>query len=311
MIELKSLRSTYGATLVEIGKTNKDVVVLEADLGKSTCGQMYQDVYPERFFEMGIAEANMASVAAGLSLTGKIPFFASFAVFSTGRCYDQIRTSICIPKLNVKICGSSAGMSDYGDGSTHQSIEDIATMRVLPNMQVFSPCDANEVKNMVEYMAENDGPMYIRINRNDLPLLTPVDRPFIPGKVYTMAEGDDAVVFATGVMVSKALEAIPILKGKGISLKVVNVPSIKPIDANEIVSICNEVSVVITAEEHSVIGGLGSTISEILASRLAKKVIYVGVEDVFGTSGENYDVLLEKYNLTVDKIVQTVEKAIG
>ena len=207
MSEKMSLRNAYGKTLVELGKENENIVVLEADLGKSTMGILFQEPYPDRFFEMGIAEANMASVAGGLSLTGKIPFMASFAVFATGRCYDQIRTSICIPKLNVKICGSSAGLSDFGDGSTHQTVEDIATMRALPNMQVFSPVDAVETEKIVRYMAKEKGPMYLRVNRNDLPVLTSKDEEFVPGKVYTIREGKDAVVFATGVMVSIALEA--------------------------------------------------------------------------------------------------------
>lgn len=311
MSELKSLRRAYGDTLVALGADDKNLVVLEADLGKSTFGQLYQDVYPERFFEMGIAESNMISTAAGLACTGKTAFAASFAVFSTGRCYDQIRTSVCIPKLNVKVCGSSAGLSDYGDGSTHQSIEDIATMRVLPNMQVFSPCDAVETEKIVRYMAAEKGPMYIRINRNDLPVISENEGEFVPGKLYTLREGKDAVVFATGVMVSKALEAAEILEKEGVSVKVVNVPSIKPLDGDGIAKICGEVKGVVTAEEHSVLGGLGSAVSEQLAQRLAKKVFYVGVEDSFGTSGENYNVLLEKYGLTADAICKAVRQSLS
>lgn len=309
-MEKRSLRLTYGETLVALGKENENIVVLEADLGKSTNGQMFQNIYPDRFFEMGIAEANMASVAAGLSLTGKIPFFASFAVFSTGRCYDQIRTGICIPALNVKICGSSAGLSDFGDGSTHQSIDDIAIMRVLPNMQVFSPCDAVETEKIIRYMADNKGPMYIRINRNDLPVLTSADGVFIPGKVYVLREGTDAAVFATGVMLSNALEAAEELEKENISVKVVNVPSIKPIDKETVCSICAGVSGVVTAEEHSIHGGLGSAISETIADCVAKKVFYVGIDDSFGTSGENYDILLEKYGLTAKHIADAVRRSL-
>lgn len=252
----------------------------------------------------------MASVAGGLSLTGKIPFMASFAVFATGRCYDQIRTSICIPKLNVKICGSSAGLSDFGDGSTHQTVEDIATMRALPNMQVFSPVDAVETEKIVRYMAKEKGPMYLRVNRNDLPVLTSKDEEFVPGKVYTIREGKDAVVFATGVMVSIALEAAEELEKEGVSVKVVNVPSIKPIDADSVAEIAAGVKGVVTAEEHSVIGGLGSTICECLAPRVAKKVFFVGVQDSFGTSGENYDVLLKKYGLTKENVMAAVKKSL-
>ena len=307
---MKGLRKAYGETLVELAGENKNIVDLEADLSKSTMGTFFEAKYPERFFEMGIAEANMASVAAGLSLTGKIPFMNSFAVFSTGRCYDQIRTSICIPNLNVKICGSSAGLSDFGDGSTHQTVEDMATMRALPNMKVFSPVDANQVASIVRYMAANQGPMYIRINRNDLPVLTEENQEFIPGKVYTMREGKDAVVFATGVMVSIALAAAEDLAKEGIDLKVVNVPSIKPIDADAVAYIAGSVKGVVTAEEHSVIGGLGSAICECLAPRIAKKVFFVGIQDRFGTSGENYDVLLNGYGLTKENIVASVKKSL-
>ena len=225
-----SLRTAYGETLVELGKENKNIVVLDADLCKSTMSVMFENTFPDRFFEMGIAEADMASVAAGLSLTGKIPFFASFAAFVPGRCYDQIRTSICIPGLNVKVCGSSAGLSDFGDGSTHQSIDDMALMRLLPGMQVFSPVDAVQTKQIVEYMANNKGPMYIRINRNDLPVLTPEDQKFIPGSIYTMHEGDDVAIFATGVTVSIAMKAAKQLTDEGIQAKVLNVPTIKPLN---------------------------------------------------------------------------------
>lgn len=310
MSEKMSLRKAYGETLVALGKENENVVVLEADLSKSTMGTLFEAAYPDRFFEMGIAEANMASVAGGLSLTGKIPFMASFAVFATGRCYDQIRTSICIPKLNVKICGSSAGLSDFGDGSTHQTVEDIATMRALPNMQVFSPVDAVETEKIMRYMVKEKGPMYLRINRNDLPVLTSKEEEFVPGKVYTIREGKDAVVFASGVMVSIALEAAEELAKEGVSVKVVNVPSIKPIDADSVAEIAKSVKGVVTAEEHSVIGGLGSTICECLAPRVAKKVFFVGIQDSFGTSGENYAVLLKKYGLTKENVMDAVKKSL-
>lgn len=307
---MESLRIAYGKTLVELGAINEDIVVLEADLGKSTMGCLFEQEYPERFFEMGIAEANMASVSAGLSFVGKIPFMASFAVFSSGRCFDQIRTSICTAKANVKICGSSSGLSDYGDGATHQCVEDFATMRVLPNMQVFSPVDAIQTSQIVRYMAENKGPMYIRINRNDLPTITSESDEFVPGKVYVVKDGNDAVVFASGVMVSLALEAAKALALENISLKVVNVPSIKPIDKEEVVKIASSVKGVVTAEEHSIIGGLGSCISECLSERLAKKVYYLGVKDSFGESAENYTVLMEKHGLTCNGIIEKVKASL-
>ena len=302
----ESLRTAYGEALVKLGKEDKCIVVLEADLCKSTMGVLFENAYPDRFFEMGIAEADMASVAAGLSLTGKIPFIASFAAFSTGRCYDQIRTSICIPGLNVKICGSSAGLSDFGDGSTHQSIDDIALMRVLPGMQVFSPVDAIQTGQIVEYMAKNNGPMYIRICRAELPILTPQDQIFTPGTIYTMCEGSDVAIFATGVTVSIALKAAEELSSKGISAKVLNVPSIKPIDDLAVLDVCGSVKGIVTVEEHSIYGGLGDAISAIVAPKIAQRHIRVGMQDVFGTSAQNYDVLLEHYGFTPDNIVKAV-----
>ena len=306
MMEKKSLRTAYGQTLVELAETMPELVVLEADLSKSTMGKLFGDKYPNRFFEMGIAEANMAGVAAGLSLTGKIPFMASFAVFATGRCYDQLRNGICLPKLNVKICGSSAGLSDYGDGSTHQSVEDIALMRVLPNMQVFSPVDAVQTAQIVRYMAENEGPMYIRINRNDLPVYTNASEPFEVGKVYTLRKGNDVAIFATGVMVSLAMEAAEKLQTQNISVRVVNVPSVKPIDKDAVLDICSQVRIIVTAEEHSVIGGLGSLIADIISEHSPKKVVKVGVQDKFGTSAQDYKTILDAYGLTVEAIANAV-----
>lgn len=299
-------RTAYGETLVALGAEYENLVVLEADLSKSTQGSIFEQAYPERFFEMGIAEANMASAAAGLALVGKLPFMASFAVFSTGRCYDQIRTSICIPKINVKICGSSAGLSDYGDGSTHQSVDDIAIMRVLPNMQVFVPADANQAVSVMRYMAANEGPMYFRLNRNELPAVTGQGAPFVPGACEILRDGEDAVVLACGVMVSLALEAADMLAEKGISLRVVNVPSIKPLDAESLEKAASGVRAVVTAEEHSVIGGLGAAVAE-KGVAVAKMI---GVQDIFGTSAEGYGVLMEKYGLTAQNIAQTVSSVL-
>ena len=243
-----SLRTAYGEALVEQGKENPNIVVLEADLGKSTMSNLFQNAYPERYFEMGIAEANMASTAAGLALTGKIPFINSFAVFSTGRCYDQLRQTISIAGLNVKICGSSAGLSDYGDGSTHQSVDDMGLMRALPGMTVLVPVDAVETTKRVAAMVSNPGPMYIRINRNDLPIVTPTAPPFEIGKLYTIQEGKDVVVFANGVMVSRALTAAEELKAEGVSVKVVNVSTIKPLDRQAVIDCAKGMKAVVTAE---------------------------------------------------------------
>ena len=301
-----SLRTAYGEALVALGRENKNIVVLEADLGKSTMSSLFQAAYPERYFEMSIAEANMASTAAGLALTGKIPFINSFAVFSTGRCYDQLRQTISIAGLNVKICGSSAGLSDYGDGSTHQSIEDMGMMRGIPGMTVLVPVDAVETTKMVAAMADHSGPMYIRINRNDLPILTPADTPFEIGKLYTIREGGDVVVFANGVMVSRALTAAEELAAEGISVKVVNVSTIKPLDRQAVIDAAKGMKAVVTAEELSVIGGLGSAIAEALRRENRAPLDFVGVEDVFGTSAYNYDELLAHYGLTSQAVAAKV-----
>ena len=301
-----SQRTAYGEALVELGSINRDIVVLEADLGKSTMSCLFQAKYPERYFEMSIAEQNMASTAAGLALAGKIPFINSFAVFSTGRCYDQLRQSVAIAGLNVKICGSSAGLSDYGDGSTHQSIEDVSLTRGIPGMKVFVPVDAVETAQMVKVMVETPGPAYIRINRNDLPHLTPAERPFEIGKINTMREGRDAVVFANGVMVSKALQAAEQLAQEGISLKVVNVPTVKPLDRAEIIACARATKCVVTAEEHSVIGGLGSAVAEALRLENGVTLDFVGIEDVFGTSALNYDEIMAHYGLTANTIADRV-----
>ena len=302
-----SLRTAYGEALVEQGKENPNIVVLEADLGKSTMSNLFQNAYPERYFEMGIAEANMASTAAGLALTGKIPFINSFAVFSTGRCYDQLRQTISIAGLNVKICGSSAGLSDYGDGSTHQSVEDMGLMRAIPGMTVLVPVDAVETTKMVAAMVSNPGPMYIRINRNDLPIVTPTAPPFEIGKLYTIQEGKDVVVFANGVMVSRALTAAEELKAEGVSVKVVNVSTIKPLDRQAVIDCAKGMKAVVTAEEHSVIGGLGSAIAEALRLEKGGPLDFVGIEDVFGTSALNYDELLEHYGLTAQAITSKIK----
>jgi transketolase len=306
-----SLRKAYGETLVEIGKENVNVVALEADLGKSTMSCLFQDQFPERYFEMGIAEQNMASTAAGLSIAGKIPFYSSFAVFASGRAFDQIRQGICIPKLNVKICGSSSGLSDFGDGSTHQDIEDIAILRALPNMTVLVPADANETRKMVRAMAKTSGPMYIRINRAELPLITSEDGEFEIGKLYTVKEGKDAAVFANGIMVSTALAAADVLEKEGITVKVVNVSTVKPLDKQGVQDIVKDCRGIVTAEEHTVIGGLGSAIQEAMAGAEGKPVQMVGIMDEFGTSAHSYEELMVHYGLTADSIAAAVRKVLN
>lgn len=303
----KSLRTAYGETLVELGRNDANIVVLEADLGKSTMSILFQNAYPERFFEMGIAEQNMASTAAGLALTGKIPFISSFAVFAAGRAYDQLRQTISIAKLNVKICGSSSGLSDFGDGSTHQAVEDVAIMRAIPNMTVLVPVDAVETRKMVVAMASWPGPVYIRINRNELPIYTREDGPYQIGKLYTVRDGHDVVVFANGVMVSKAMEAAEALALQGVSVKIVNVSTVKPLDRGAVIACAEGCKAVVTAEEHNIVGGLGSAIAEALRGVTGQPIEFVGIKDCFGTSANNYEELLAHYELTPQAIVDAVK----
>jgi transketolase len=299
-------RMAYGNTLVELGKNDQRIVVLDADLGGSTMGKLFEEAYPERHFEMGIAEANMTSVAAGLAQTGRIPFTNSFAVFAAGRAYDQIRQTIATGKLNVKICGSSSGMSDFGDGATHQAVEDIAIMRAIPNMTVICPADANETVQAVKAMVDMSGPCYIRLNRNDYENVTAQDKPFDIGIPSVLKEGRDIAVFATGIMVGKAIEAAKELEGK-ISVKVINVSTIKPMNKEAVISLVKGCKAIVTVEEHSIVGGLGSAISEVLCKE-CKPIEYVGVNDVFGSSAHNYDDVLNYYGLTKEHIMEAIEK---
>jgi transketolase len=305
---IQNPREVYGRTLVELGRENHDVVVLEADLGKSTMSCYFEQAFPERFFEMGIAEANMTSFAAGLSLTGKIPFTNSFAVFAAGRAFDQIRQGICIPGLNVRIVGSSCGLSDFGDGSTHQSVEDVAIMRAIPNMTVLVPADGNETRSMTRALVEYQGPAYMRITRNDVPDAMLVDEPFVAGKPYLIRQGSDAVVFANGQMVSLALEAAGILSDAGISTRVVNVSSMKPVDMAALAALADGMKGVVSAEEHSLIGGLASLIREALQGR-AVPMSAIGIDDRFGQSAHSYEDLLQAYGLTSAHIAAAVRQA--
>ena len=308
-----NMRKAYGQALLELGRENEKIVALEADLGKSTMSNMFGGEFPERYFQMGIAEANMISVAAGLALTGHIAYASTFAVFASGRPYDQIRSSVCIPRLNVKICGSSAGLSDFGDGKTHQSVDDITLMRVLPNMKVISPADAYETAKAVKAMAKIPGPCYIRVNRNDVPLVTEAGDVFEFGKVRLMRDGRDAVIYATGFMVYQAMEAAKLLEAEGISARVVNIHTIKPLDTEGVCGYAEGMRAAVTVEEASVYGGLGSAVCEALtegpsASRIA--VLRMGIEDCFGTSAANYDDLLTAYHLQPADIAEKVKAAL-
>ena len=299
-------RVAYGETLVELGKENEKIVVLDADLCGSTMGRLFEKAYPQRHYEMGIAEANMVSVAAGLSTTGKIPFANSFAVFVAGRAYDQIRQTIAIGKLNVKIVGASAGLSDFGDGATHQSVEDMAIMQAIPNMTVICPADANETAAATRAIAEYDGPVYIRVNRNDYENITKEDKPFVIGETTVMREGTDIVLFATGYLVGVALKAAENVADK-ISVKVVNVPTIKPLNPEIIRDHAKGAKAVITAEEHSVVGGLSSVVLSALA-KTKIPVDTIGMNDTFGCSAHNYNELLAYFGFTDEGIAARIEK---
>jgi transketolase len=309
-MKLQNPRQVYGETLLEMGRINKNIVVLEADLGKSTMTCLFEKEFPDRFFEMGIGEANMTSFAAGLSLTGKIAFTNSFAVFASGRAFDQIRQGVSIPRLNVKIVGSSAGLSDFGDGATHQSVEDIAIMRAIPNLTVLVPADGIETKKMTRMMIRHEGPFYMRLNRHDLPDIFDEDQEFEIGKSYLVRDGKDIVVFATGIMVYKAVEAAELLEKEGISVRVINVSTLKPTKEEEIKNFASGVKGIVTAEEHSLIGGLASVITYILRGN-GIPISTIGIEDKFGQSAHNYDELLEEYELTSAKIVSSVRKLIN
>ena len=299
-------RAAYGSALMELGKKNKDVVVLDADLGSSCMTKEFEAAFPERHFEVGIAEANMTSMAAGLALTGKIPFTNSFAVFASNRAYDQIRQSIAIGNVNVKIVGSSAGLSDFGDGATHQSVEDLATMRALPNLVVLSPADPNEAYQATLAAAKHKGPVYLRINRSDYPSVTPEGQEFVIGQPNVLKEGSQIALLATGYMVNLALEAAKMLEGK-VSVKVVNIHTIKPLNPEKIIEAVADCKAIVTVEEHSVVGGLGSAVVEVLRHH-PRSVEFVGLEDTFGRSAHSYQDLLNYFKLTPEHIVDTVQK---
>ena len=309
MARLECLRNAYGMALLEAAKKDPRIVALDADLSGSTMSRYIKNNLPDRFFEMGIAEQNMVSVAAGLSLTGKIPFAHSFSAFIVGRAYDQIRQGIAVPKLNVKLVGSSYGLSDSGDGATHQAIEDVAIMRAVPNMTVIVPVDAVEVRQAVKVIIEYLGPVYLRISRSEMPVLTNEEDKFIIGKPRLISEGKDIAVYANGVMVSMALKAKEMLEKKNISLRVINVSSLKPLDAEAVRQLARGVKGIVTAEEHSLIGGLGCAISDIIGDSIP--IRKVGIDDRFGQSASSHEDLLEHYGLTPKAIVEKVQELLG
>ncbi|MDI3310790.1 MAG: transketolase family protein [Thermoanaerobacterium sp.] len=299
-------REAYGKALVELGEKNKNVVVLDADLSKSTKTAEFQKAYPDRFFNIGISEQDMMGTAAGLATCGKIPFASSFAIFATGRAYEQIRNSIGYPKLNVKIAATHAGITVGEDGATHQSIEDISLMRGIPNMVVINPSDAEETRQAILAAAEHYGPVYIRLGRMAVPDIHDKNYKFELGKGEIIREGKDIAIIATGIMVSIALEAADKLKEEGINATVVNMHTIKPIDRELIVKVAKQTGKVVTAEEHSIIGGLGSAVCEVLSEEYPVRVKRIGINDTFGQSGTPKE-LLKYYNLTFQNIVDVVK----
>ena len=308
MSEKKATRQAYGEALIELVEKNDKVVVLDADLANATQTCKLAKAHPEKFYNCGIAEGNMMDIGAGLSTMGLIPFCSTFAMFAAGRAYEQIRNSIAYPHFNVNICATHAGVSVGEDGGSHQCIEDIALMRVIPGMTVICPADANEAKAAVNAIAELDGPVYLRLAR----LATPVFegdmiKPFTIGKANVLREGKDVALFATGLMVNEALEAARLLEADGMDAAVINVHTIKPIDAECVTRYAEKCGKVVTIEEHSVIGGLGDAVADVLMGKVNCRFRKIGVNDRFGQSGKAADVLRE-YGLTADQIAEAVKK---
>lgn len=299
----KATRDAYGEALKELGAVNPDIVVLDADLSASTKTQVFAKAYPDRFFDTGIAEGNMMGVAAGLAAAGKIPFASTFAVFGAGRAYEQIRNSICYPKLNVKVAVTHSGLTVGEDGATHQMLEDITLMRALPNMTVVVPADAAETKAVIKWAADYHGPVYIRMGRAKCDDICPEDYTFTPGVSYEAVSGSDVTIIACGIMVAKAVKAAELLKEKGILARVINMSSIKPIDEKAILKAAEETGAILTCEEHTVKGGLGGAVAEVLCLHKPVPMSMIGTEDTFGESGKADD-LLEKYGLTAEHIAE-------
>ena len=301
----KSIREAFGRELVELGRKYPQLVVLDSDVSCSTQTSLFAKAYPDRFFDMGIAEQNMITTAAGLSLTGKIPFAATFAVFATGRTYDQIRMSVCYQKANVKIIGTHGGITVGEDGATHQALEDISLMRGLPNMTVIVPADCNECIQALDYAAEHKGPVYIRIARNSLPDVYPAEYKFNPDKAVLLKEGSDLTIISNGDVLAEAIKAAQLLSEKGINAEVISMPVIKPLDSKTIVDSARKTGFVVTVENHSIYGGLGSAVAECLSETLPARVLRIGIQDTFGQSGTPKE-LLNFYGLDAESIVKRI-----
>lgn len=301
----KSIRGAFGEELVELGKINKNIVVLDADLSGSTQTSKFAKEFPERFFNVGIAEQNLMTTALGLSLTGKIPFAATFAVFATGRAYDQIRNSICYQNANVKIIGAHGGLTVGEDGASHQALEDISLMRGLPNMTVISPCDYEQTRQAVKWASEHQGPVYIRLSRTNVPVIYDENYKFSINDAPILREGKDVTLFTCGDITSEVLKASDILAQKGIDTEIINIPVIKPLNCGIIINSVNKTKLAVTIENHSIIGGLGSAVCECLSENSPNKVYRIGVNDSFGQSGTPQE-LLKNYGLDAEGIANKI-----
>lgn len=299
-------RESYGKTLIELGKENERIVVLDADLAGATKTNLFAKEYPDRFFDIGIAEANMLGIAAGLATCGKIAYASTFAMFAAGRGYDQIRNSICYPKLNVKICATHAGITVGEDGATHQMLEDISLMRTLPNMTVISPSDDTQAKWIIKEISKINGPVYVRLARLATPVIYEENQKFEIGKAIQIGDGEDATVIATGVTVEQAILAKEELEKENINIRVVDMHTIKPIDKEIIIKCAKETKKLITIEDHSIIGGLGSAVSEVLTEEYPTKLIRMGIKDTFGKSGKAEE-LMEYFKITKNDIIEAIK----
>ena len=305
--EKKATRESYGEALKEIGKENKNIVVLDSDLAGATKSNIFKKEFPERFFDMGISEQDMIGTAAGMAACGKIPFASTFAVFAAGRAYDQIRNSVCYPNLNVKICGSHAGITVGEDGATHQMLEDINIMKALPNMKVYCPSDGVQTKWIVKHVSEEEGPCYIRTCRLATNLIYDDDYEFDSNKMIVHGDGTDATIFATGVTVSESLKAQENLAKEGVNVRVVDVFCLKPIDEDTIIKCAKETKRLISVEDHNIIGGLGSIIADVLTDKYPTNLTKMGIKDTFGESGKAA-LLLEKYGIDAKGITEELKK---
>ena len=303
---MKATRQSYGEALVELGKENKNLVVLDADLATATKTIEFAKEFPDRFFDIGIAEADMIGTAAGMATCGKIPYASTFAVFAAGRTYDQIRSSVCYPNLNVKICATHAGVTVGEDGATHQMLEDLSLMRVLPNMKVFCPSDDRQTKWLIKEISKIDGPCYVRLCRLATPEIYDENQDFEIGKMVQIGEGKDATIFATGVTVSEAIKAQKELKEKGIDVRVIDVHTIKPLDEEMVLKCAKETKRLISIEDHSILGGMGSAIAEVLTDSYPIKLERMGVNDKFGKSGKAEE-LLKYFEIDSTAIVSKFE----